>query len=593
MVFDRVSLVVLGTAFALFGIYFLGVDQYNLFRFYALTIFCGCLLVGVSAGALVERGYFLGFTKRDQPISGGDQFALSLILILAVILRLRGIDFGIPDFYHPDEQAKVNLVQRMLANNTYDPNYFLHPSLLLYSTLFVFKFFGSFFVSYSPVEQILLSGRLVSCLAGVLSVFLTFKLARISLSQSVALLSALLLAVSPLHITCSRYLKEDSLLTFFTLFGAFLTVSGLKANQLLELGGIKFDRYLVGIAITAGLASGAKYSGFLTVSFLFFYLLVRGSFSLSQVLKDLTISLVVFFTTFFLTSPYIILNRGRFLKDFSYESRHMLSGHVGQIDAWSQLWMFHLSESLPFGIGFLPLVCAVLAIGFVIWRFVKEFELSKLFAGEKPQFDLIALMFLSLIAVIFYLPAEWVKAKPPPQPERYVLPVLPPLLILASCACRLFLVDNRRWLNFIVVVIFVAEPFANSFALARDIKPDTRLLMKEWLATNLREGDRVLLDWKDYSPNLGKTKINYRYLERARILSELDLSRLKNSGYQYLVLSSFFYMRYFNGLKESAVARQVIRNIQQKLEKVVEFTAPSGSYGFHNPKLTLYKLSSS
>ena len=111
-------------------------------------------------------------------------------------------------------------------------------------------------------------------------------------------------------------------------------------------------------------------------------------------------------------TPYSVLDNTKFLKDFASEKKHMARGHTISIDPWSQLWMYHFWRSILPGVQALPALLAVLGLGILAWRRRVE--------------DLLVL----ILVLVFYLPAEWVKAKPAPQPERYILP-----LSTISCNC--------------------------------------------------------------------------------------------------------------------------------------------------------------
>lgn len=51
-------------------------------------------------------------------------------LLLALLLRLHGLDWGLPYLWHPDE--KLHIVGLMIHNHTLDPHHFINPSFHLY-----------------------------------------------------------------------------------------------------------------------------------------------------------------------------------------------------------------------------------------------------------------------------------------------------------------------------------------------------------------------------------------------------------------------------------------------------------------------------
>jgi hypothetical protein len=56
-------------------------------------------------------------------------------------------------------------------------------------------------------------------------------------------------------------------------------------------------------------------------------------------------------------------------------------------------------------------------------------------------------------------------------------------------------------------------------------------------------------------------------------------------------LSSLFYNRYFSQPESQPTLRQRFREVFQRVPIIKQFEADSGTYGFHNPTLTLFSLS--
>jgi hypothetical protein len=278
---------------------------------------------------------------------------------------------------------------------------------------------------------------------------------------------------------------------------------------------------------------------------------------------------------FVLTTPYSILNSAKFIKDFQSESRHMQNGHTVSITAWSQFWMYHFWRSIWPGVSGLVATLAAVALGFLLRRARIE--------------DLMVVgMFL-----LFYLPAEYVKAKPAPQPERYILPCLPFIAMAVGELLR-YLGENRsrmlRFLAPVAVACVILAPTGRSVVLAKDVRNDTRDQLAQWMKSNLPAGSKVLMDWKPYCPNFHGEYFQVEHIPRARIIPELAIQNLRNSGAQYLVLSSLFYNRYFSQPESEPVLRQRFREVFQRVPVIAQFEAPSGTYGFHNPTLTLFSL---
>jgi 4-amino-4-deoxy-L-arabinose transferase-like glycosyltransferase len=495
--------------------------------------------------------------------------ALAAVVVLGgACLRLYGIQFGLPDNFHPDEVPKVNAIMRMREQNTLNPHYFLHPSLLLYSTYAMNTVLHLLGVTGEFRDTAFLAGRLVSATAGILSLVLTYQIGRRLFSPAVGVSAAALLAVTPLHVTCSRYLKEDALLTCVVLACVLTTVVAVQSGR----------RWMVLLAgLLAGVTAGAKYSGILMA-----ILPASAPWLVSRswwpdrrwVLVSLLVLLVAPLG-FLLTTPFAVLDFAKFSKDFLTESHHMQNGHTNTIDAWSQLWMYHFWRSIMPGMTQVVAVAAVVGVGALLRRWRTE-----------------GLLVIGVL-LLFYLPSEYVKAKPAPQPERYIMPCLPFLAIaLAELLSLLSRGATRRVAFAALTGAFAALPLVRTVELAREVPFDTRHQMRDWMRQHLPAGAKVLMDWKPYSPRFEEGEFDVEYIPRARILIELDVGDLKRSGADYLVLSSFFYDRYFKQPESEPALRQRLRDVFERVPVVRQFVSPAGAYGFHNPVLTLFSLRS-
>ena len=508
-----------------------------------------------------------GRAESRATLTGGVTL-LWVALLVGAYLRLYGIRFGLPSNFHPDEVPKVNAIMRMVDGKTLDPQYFLHPSLLLYLTYGTNTLLHLFGIDGTFRETAFFAGRLVSATAGLASIVLTYLIGSRLFSRQTGGIAACLLAVFPLHVTCSRYLKEDSLLTFVVLLCVLITVLAVQTRRraLLLLAGV-----------LAGCTAGTKYSGILMV-----VVPASAPWLVSRSIKpDLRwipwalAACLIAPLGFLMTTPYALLNSAKFIKDFSSESRHMQTGHTVTITAWSQLWMYHFWRSIWPGISGVVAAAACVAFGFLLRRGRLE--------------DLIVIG----MALLFYLPAEYVKAKPAPQPERYILPCLPFIAIGLAELLGSMKVYSQRALRVaapVCAVLFLALPLVRSVQLAQEVRNDTRDQMATWMKTNLPHGSKVLMDWKPYCPNFHGEYFEVQHIPRARIIQELDVAALRKSGADYLVVSSLFYNRYFSQPESEPVLRQRFREVFQRVPVITQFAAPSGPYGFHNPTLTLFSL---
>lgn len=532
-------------------------DYTNLLYLWGLT--CLILLGGILADR-VRR-------ETNRHASSARIFLLSALALTALgaLLRFYALDFGLPDNYHPDETPKANAIMRMYDSGTLNPHYFLHPSLLLYCTYFtntVFHFFG---MQGEFRASAFLAGRTVSAVAGSLSILLLYFAGARLFSRKTGLYAAALLAFFPLHVTCSRYLKEDALLVFFTLA---CLCSVLKAVQ------EKKYFYIYLAAVLAGLSASTKYTGLLnSVILLYSPWLSSGSIKPDRtVLKHVLLSIPLVPLAFFCASPYSVLNSAKFLSDFRYEKKHMLKGHTNVIDAWSQFWMFHWSHSIIPGMTAPVAAAGAIGLGALLFR--------------PSTRNLLMVM----MVLVYYLPSEWVRAKPFPQPDRYILPILPFLALAVSYLLhRLDMAERKLTAACLGLILFVF-PCGRSLELARDIKHDTRRQAEAWLVNAVPADSFILMEWQPYSPFLRRTALKHDFILRENILERLRPDWLGNSGADYLIVSNLFYGRYFDRAVNDPLFRGRFEWAFRNLPVVKQFAAPSGSYGFHNPLLTVFSL---
>src|SRR3990167_440537 len=145
------------------------------------------------------------------------------VLFVAAALRLQHIDFGLPALNDPDELMFEMGAIRILRTGTLNPGWFGHPAtttmyVLALVDLIVFAagYVSGHFASptafadavFADPTLVILPGRIVMAAFGVLSVWLTMRLADELLDRKVALGAGLVLAVSPLAVTWAHVIRS-------------------------------------------------------------------------------------------------------------------------------------------------------------------------------------------------------------------------------------------------------------------------------------------------------------------------------------------------------------------------------------------------
>ena len=150
---------------------------------------------------------------------------LALAFAGALALRLYGLRYGLPAVYNPDEVA---IMSRSLAFGKWDfnPHNFLYPSFYFYA-LFAWEgltaaaavltrsvaSFGAFQREFFvDPTRVFVAGRVLTALLGAATVVATGVLgARLTTlgGWAAGVFAALILAVAPLHVLNSHYVKHD------------------------------------------------------------------------------------------------------------------------------------------------------------------------------------------------------------------------------------------------------------------------------------------------------------------------------------------------------------------------------------------------
>jgi hypothetical protein len=156
--------------------------------------------------------------------------ALLVICLLAIVLRVIGLRYGLPAVYNPDETPILN--RALALSNDLKPQNFVYPSLYFY-LLFVWE--GLFFVAgraagvfdslaafqrefFVDPSRHFLAGRVFSVICGTLTVVAVYVLGRRLYDRATGLVGAAAMAVSPIAVRDAHYVKLDIPTTMFVTF---------------------------------------------------------------------------------------------------------------------------------------------------------------------------------------------------------------------------------------------------------------------------------------------------------------------------------------------------------------------------------------
>jgi hypothetical protein len=412
---------------------------------------------------------------------------LLVVLAAALGLRLFGLRYGLPYVYNPDEVA---IMSRALAfaKGDLNPHNFLYPTLYFY-VLFAWEgltavlavgahavaSFGAFQREFFlDPTRVFVAGRLLTALLGTATVAATFALARRLAGPIAGVTAAAAVAVSPLHVRDSHYVKHDVPVTL-------LVVLAYLAYVKLWEEGPKHS--VIPAAIVTGLAfSTHYYTIFLAIPLA--WSAMRGAATPGDAIKRMAVAGAVCAAVFFACSPFILVEPGVALRDIQANRHIVVDRAVGELGYGATLARY--AEMLALDtIGWPLVAAAVIGTALLVRRDARR--ALWLFAFPIPFFLFIAGTY----------PAS-----------RYLIPLVPFLAILAGVA--LGAVARWKWsAAWVTLAALAALPLATSLRTDAFVRQtDTRTLARIFIDTHIRGGATILT--QPYSVPLEPTAASLR-----------------------------------------------------------------------------------
>lgn len=477
------------------------------------------------------------------------------IALVALAVRLWGINFGLPYKSHPDEPVVFGTVVFMLRNGTANPHTFIYPSGLYYIFVLIGAIYqlvtgtslgyptdGTGFGLY-PDPGTVLSMRVGTVLLGVAAVAVVYRTARAFAGRWPAAVGALLLALAPLHVDQSQVATTD---------GASATGIALCAAcaTLAARTGRREAFWFAGIAI--GVATGIKYNTLAGASMIAvaYALVLWGEIktgnriTVRHLLRDQRlIAFVLIPLAFLVTTPMSLVSPHTFINDVTSVYLHYgIQGHSGNSGSsllFTLNYMFDPTEAL-----LSVLACA--GIASIILR--RRVVLVPILVGALAYFVVVA--------------------APKVHFARNLVPLWPLLALLAAEGVAylgsLLLLFGDRFARRSGVFSMLASAarssgvriavlslvlIAGSLPLvSRTIEldtyrsgPDVRVEASKWIEQHLPAETRIAIE--PYSVTLDP--------QRYQVTYELDglhtkpLTWYTREGVQYVVASHLFYYRFY------------------------------------------------
>jgi hypothetical protein len=392
---------------------------------------------------------------------------LSGVLAVALALRLFGLRYGLPAVYNPDEVA---IMSRALAfaKGDLNPHNFLYPTLYFY-VLFAWEgltaalavatrtvasfaaFQREFFVDPT---RVFVAGRLLTALLGTATVAATARLAWRLSGPRAALIAALLLAVAPLHVLNSHYVKHDVPVTLLIVL-AYLAYDDVSTRGLAiaaAVTGLAFSTHYYAIFLAVPLAWSAA----------------RGARDTSDAIKRIGLAAVISAAVFIACSPFLLVEPATAIRDIRANRAIVVDRAVGQLGYWtSALRYLQLLVRDTVGVPTAIAAAAGIAAGLV--------------SAPRRTLWLLAFPLPFLLFICSTYPAS-----------RYLVPLTPFLAIFAALA---FETVSRQTPRLVLAAALACALVAGVESVRTDAfirHTDTRTLARQFVEAHVPYGATVL-----------------------------------------------------------------------------------------------------
>ena len=297
---------------------------------------------------------------------------LLAILGIAAVVRYWALAFCLPgQLCRPDEEAVVAVAIGIFGRN-FNPGFFDWPTLFMYATaatLVPFFKLGVFLGWFrgephfartlmTDASPVFLAARMLSATAGVVSVWVLFRVGRHLFGERTAIVAAWFLALAFLHVRDSHFGVTDVPATTLVLVSFLFSLRFWQSYRW---------RDLIAGAVAAGLATSTKYNAAL-VALPGVWAVFRPQSAPTTFAGQLgraTAFAAIMVLAFGLTSPYCFIEFERWMSALRAISAHLLDGHGVVV---GRGWVVHLTSSLRYGLGLPLLVAGLAGLLLVAWK---------------------------------------------------------------------------------------------------------------------------------------------------------------------------------------------------------------------------------
>lgn len=442
-----------------------------------------------------------------------DNWPIITILFIALLIRLVGINYGLPNFFIGDEQALIGGSLKMIELKTLIPSLYPQDFRLLYyppliSYLYLLFFTPIVLFKYLLIGNLdllkinfildpgifILAARFLSVLFSVATIYIIYLLGKKIFNKKVAIFTCLFLTFSFLHLQLSHAARHWTYDLFFTYFVILLSFYLPKIKIYFFIG------------LLGGLAFGSSYLP--AISFIIPLIIhFIQPLPLGKKIKDKNLWLMIF--TFLITVfLFISLHSTAFFRIFVGEK----SGLILKKSILDYFLSFPYYFSILLKLETVLLITSFFGLIVLFFKNKKIFYISSFFI----------FLYISVLYLFFH------------HEPRYIIIILPLLCLFSGFALDFITEKLSRKYYFLVVILFFLYPFILDVKYdTLLLKKDNRVLAKEWIENNLNPKSKIASYWESIKLIPSKEAIKEQ--------QKIDPQSLRNLEENLLNLNEKFY----------------------------------------------------
>ena len=401
---------------------------------------------------------------------------LYLLFVINICIKLPGLRLELPPFTFCDENLWRVSTLIALQENSPVLNEFRAGSVNTYPVLVLAEFWKIIFQSVSDTQVVLIGRFSLTILLGSLSIFYVYGSAKIlTESKRAALISGFLFTISPYSYAMSQYWYPDHFIYFFSagflyyLLKVFHTPADNKSWKML--------------AVMFSLAVSTKYTAMILVASVIFLAFIQnrlqrkfeGEFWRKNYFRLLLSFLILSMLIIVLINFSALFNPQSFIWAMENTQSNYSRNGINTKGILFYLVIF-LHMPLPY-IGFVLIILGILVL-------------------LKKDAILVTMLLVPVIGLILFLGSSVLVI------NRNMSIFIPLIFIFSAIGLERVLSVVEKELTYhlkikftlsaFVVLIFCLTPaIQTSSAILADLRPDSRILAREWISRNIPLGTTV------------------------------------------------------------------------------------------------------